>query len=351
MDFDSIDLFFRSDKKDEELLFSMTTVGESHLQHGMRLRFKNQEATLVIQNIQFSHCGVYRWHLSGQGSSNKFTTLTVSEPPTISKENGCLICRATNVKAGRRIIWSNDLPRRQTEFTSTQDATGLFNLSSSQLWNDSFYSNPPCCKVMDEKGSQELCAQTCYTSAIVEKSSEVKQFPLFIMAQEGDTINITCTTTGKSSGLYLKRSTIRLIEVIHFSKKNKSIITKSYENRTIVSGSLNNLMITITNVQLNDTDVYTCEATTSDNLLGTGTIVVVTEKKWKKEDGNLKNSQVEVVLIVISFFIGLALWPLFMMMKKWVHKVRRTQNPSGSVYEDMSYAMQRNTTFQDNQYS
>ncbi|XP_027729091.1 uncharacterized protein LOC114051117 [Vombatus ursinus] len=172
MDFDGIDLYFRKDKKDKDkLLFSMTTVGESPLQHGMHLKFKNQEVTLVIQNIQFSHHGIYRWHLSGHGSSNKFTTLTVSEPPMISKENGLLICRATRVKAGRRIIWSNDLPRVKTEFTSNQDATDLFNLSSSQVWNDSFYSNPPCCKVVDEKGSQELCSQTCYTSAIMEKSS------------------------------------------------------------------------------------------------------------------------------------------------------------------------------------
>ncbi|XP_027729016.1 T-cell antigen CD7 [Vombatus ursinus] len=181
-------------------------------------------------------------------------------------------------------------------------------------------------------------------------AEEVKQFPLFIMAQEGDTVNITCTTTGKSSGLYLKRSIVMLIEVMHFSKNNKSIITKNYKNRTIISGSLNDLMITITNIQLNDTDVYTCEATTSENLLGTGTIVVVTEKKWKKKDGNL-NSQVEVVLIVTSFFIGLALWPLFMMTKKWVQNLRRTQNPSSTVYEDMSYAIQRNTICRDNQYN
>ncbi|XP_068920074.1 uncharacterized protein [Petaurus breviceps papuanus] len=167
MDFDVIELYFYKDSKDNErCLFNMTAVGESRYQDGMHLKLKNQEATLVIQNTQFSHHGVYRWLLLGQGSSNKFTTLHVSEPPMISKENGSLICRALLVKAGRRIVWFNDVPTGHTEFISKKDATGLFNLSSSQPWNDSFYSNPPCCKVVDEKGSQQLCAQTCYTSSI-----------------------------------------------------------------------------------------------------------------------------------------------------------------------------------------
>ncbi|XP_036613328.1 T-cell antigen CD7 [Trichosurus vulpecula] len=182
-------------------------------------------------------------------------------------------------------------------------------------------------------------------------AEEVKQFPILIMAQEGDTINITCATIGESIGLYLKRNIVRPMDVLYFSRKNETIITKSYENRTIISGSLNNLVITITNIQLNDTDVYACQATASTNLLGNGTVVMVTEKKWIKEKGNLKNLQVGVILIVASFFIGLALWPLFVMLKKWVHNLRKTQNPSCIIYEDMSYTIQRNTICRDNQYN
>ncbi|XP_036609465.1 uncharacterized protein LOC118845591 [Trichosurus vulpecula] len=170
-DFDGIKLYFPNGKADEQLLFSMTTVGESPHQHGMYLKFKIREATLVIPNTQFSHRGTYRWLLSGRGSSNEHTTLHVSDAPTISKENGSLICRAQLVKAGRRIIWSNDLPTELTEVTSNLDATGLVNLSSSQLWKASFSSNPPCCKVVDEKGFQELCAKTCYNSAIMDEIS------------------------------------------------------------------------------------------------------------------------------------------------------------------------------------
>ncbi|XP_072501517.1 uncharacterized protein [Notamacropus eugenii] len=174
---DDIELYFRSDEDNETLLFNSTTVGEFPLQHGMHLKWNNQEVTLVIQNTQFSHRGIYRWVLSGGGSSNKFTTLHVSEPPTISKKNGSLICQAMLVKAGRRIVWSNSLTTGQTEYTSIRDATGLFNLSSSQLWNDRFYSNPPCCHVVNEKGFPELCGETCYvtTSPIIGNNSDTSE--------------------------------------------------------------------------------------------------------------------------------------------------------------------------------
>ncbi|XP_068920033.1 T-cell antigen CD7 [Petaurus breviceps papuanus] len=177
-------------------------------------------------------------------------------------------------------------------------------------------------------------------------AEEVKQFPPLIMAQEGDTINVTCTTSGKSFGLYLKRHLIRFMEVIYFSKENKSIITKSYKNRTIISGTLNNLVITISNIQLDDTDFYICQATTSSNTLGNGTMVAVTEKKQKKEDGHLG-----LVLIVTSFFIGLVLGPLLMMLKKLVDNSRKTQNTTCTIYEDMSYVIQHNTSCENNQYN
>ncbi|XP_043856124.1 uncharacterized protein LOC122753087 isoform X2 [Dromiciops gliroides] len=170
--FDDITLMCSKDKKDTgKQLFYMNTVGDSPFQDGMKLVFGEQVAKLVIQNAQISHDGFYRWILTGEGSQIKFTHLHVSGSPTIYKENGNLICRAARVKSGRRIRWSNDLPAEETEYTSDQDASGLFNLSSSQLWDDSFDSNPPCCEVVDEKGSQEFCSKTCYTSAIMKEIS------------------------------------------------------------------------------------------------------------------------------------------------------------------------------------
>ncbi|XP_074116619.1 T-cell antigen CD7 isoform X2 [Sminthopsis crassicaudata] len=170
------------------------------------------------------------------------------------------------------------------------------------------------------------------------------------MAQEGDTINITCNTTGQLVGLYLKRSFIEFKNVMYLSKEGELIKDTNYENRTFFSGSLNNLVITITNVGLSDTDVYICQATVLNNLEGNGTMVMVTEKIWKKENGNMKKSQVWVILIVISFFIGLALWPLFVIIKKQVHN-SRTQNTTCSIYEEMSCSVQHNTTCQENQYN
>ncbi|XP_007482862.2 T-cell antigen CD7 [Monodelphis domestica] len=172
------------------------------------------------------------------------------------------------------------------------------------------------------------------------------------MAQEGDTINMTCLVSGKLRGLYLRRLTVMEMNVI-YSSENEFITAPNYKNRTSTSGFLNNLMITIINVQLNDTDVYICQAIMiHENIQGTGTMVVVTEKKWKQEVGNPKNLQVWVGLIVLFFTIGLALGPLYMMMKKLRKKfhLRRIQNPSSSIYEDMSHTLRRNTMCPDNQY-
>ncbi|XP_074080893.1 uncharacterized protein LOC141514204 [Macrotis lagotis] len=188
LDFHQIELYLCNNMTDVgQLLFNMTTIGESDFQEGKQLKFKNQEVTLVIQNTQFSHRGLYRWRLLSKGSSIKYTRLNVSEPPMISKENGSLICQATVVKPGRRITWSNDLLPGQSEFTSHLDAKGLFKLSSSQPWNDSFDSNGPCCKVVDEKGSQVSC-EICYTNSIMRKFSGASMnkhygiyFPLIIV--------------------------------------------------------------------------------------------------------------------------------------------------------------------------
>ncbi|XP_074080896.1 T-cell antigen CD7 [Macrotis lagotis] len=187
----------------------------------------------------------------------------------------------------------------------------------------------------------------------IAANEEVKQFPPLIMAQEGDTINITCISSGPSLGVYLKRTAIMFMNILHFSERRELILNKEYMNRTFLSGSLKNLVITIINIQLNDTDVYTCENTALNNLLGSGTMVVVTEKKWEKEseDRNPENPQLWMILSVIFFFAGVALWPLLMIMKKWVYKFRKTQNVPCNVYEDMSYSNQRNTTCQNNQYS
>ncbi|XP_044533087.1 T-cell antigen CD7 [Gracilinanus agilis] len=189
---------------------------------------------------------------------------------------------------------------------------------------------------------------------------EVIQFPPLIKAQEGDTINITCLASGKLHGLYLRRLTVMRMKVIYLSE-NEFITAMNYKNRTSISGPLSNLMVTITNVQLNDTDVYICEGIMiRENLQGNGTIVVVTEKKWKQEvggeNGN-KNLQVYPytypIMMVLFFAFGLALGPLYMKMKKLRKKfnLRRTQNPLNSVYEDMSYTIHRNTMCQDNEYN
>ncbi|XP_007482860.1 uncharacterized protein LOC100619270 isoform X1 [Monodelphis domestica] len=162
--FDGIELYFhQEDKNKNRLLFNMTGVGKS-FQHGMQFELQEKVATLVIRNIQVSHRGSYQWVLMGKGSSNKYTKLDVLESPTISKENDTLICQAIP-RSQRRITWSNDLP----EFTTNPDTTGLLNLSISQSWDDSFNDNPPCCKIIEEEDSQELCAETCYHTSTFAK--------------------------------------------------------------------------------------------------------------------------------------------------------------------------------------
>ncbi|XP_074080895.1 uncharacterized protein LOC141514206 [Macrotis lagotis] len=183
LDFHRIELYLCYNKTDKgKLLFNMTTVGASKFQEGKHLQLKNQEAMLVIQNTQFSHRGLYRWVLLSKGSTIIYTRLYVSEPPTISKENGSLICQATVVKPGRRIIWSNELPPGQSEFTvpPNVDAKGLIKLSSSQPWNDTFDINPPCCKVVDENDSPEPCEETCYTNSIMCASMNKHEIHFFI---------------------------------------------------------------------------------------------------------------------------------------------------------------------------
>lgn len=101
-----------------------------------------------------------------------------------------------------------------------------------------------------------------------------------MMASEGDSINITCSTRGDLEGIYLKQSWPQDSDVIYFEDGKESTVDKRFSGRIDFSGPQNNLTITMRLLRLADTGVYFCEAVRRSASRGSSTMVVVTGRKY-----------------------------------------------------------------------
>lgn len=108
--------------------------------------------------------------------------------------------------------------------------------------------------------------------------TEVHQSPRVVIASEGDSINITCSTRGDLDGILMKRIWPQDYEVIYFEDGEEPTVDKTFSDRIDFSGSQKNLTITMRLLQLSDTGAYTCEAVRKVSARGLFTTVVVRGK-------------------------------------------------------------------------
>lgn len=187
-------------------------------------------------------------------------------------------------------------------------------------------------------------------------AQEVRQVPGVVIASEGDSINITCSTRGHLEGILMKRIWPQDSNVIYFEDGQEPTVDKAFSGRIDFSGSQKNLTITMRFLQLADTGAYTCEAVRRVSVRGLFTMVVVREKLSQETYRSQEPLQTSVFLpaaiAVGSFLTGLILGLLCSMLRKTqIKKLCASGNKDSPcvVYEDMSYS-NRKTPCAPNQY-
>ncbi|CAH6776578.1 T-cell antigen CD7 [Phodopus roborovskii] len=184
---------------------------------------------------------------------------------------------------------------------------------------------------------------------------EMQQSYQVHIASEGESINITCSTSGDLLGIYLKQIWPWDSYVTYFEDGKDSTVDKRFSGRIDFSGSQNNLTITLRLLVLEDTGVYTCKPVTKSGRDGSSTIVVVREKlsqeACKSQELRRASVSLPAALAVGFFLLGLSFGVLCSLRKTQIKELcaSRDNNSRCVVYEDMSYS-NRKTPCTLNQY-
>ncbi|NXI80092.1 CD7 protein, partial [Rhipidura dahli] len=127
--------------------------------------------------------------------------------------------------------------------------------------------------------------------------------------------------------------------VLYVSELNMSRVSRAFESRLEYSRQGNRVVITLHNLQEDDSDNYVCaeEVTNAPLLSASGTMLLVkeVEQACKKSSWDLY----ALIVVVTLLFCALVCCTLYRVdVKKYFQK----KNPN-VVYEDMSYNSRRST--------
>ncbi|MGH0147216.1 UNVERIFIED_CONTAM: hypothetical protein FKN15_052798 [Acipenser sinensis] len=174
-----------------------------------------------------------------------------------------------------------------------------------------------------------------------------------MVISEGDTVNITCTTSQFSmvQALRLRRSVISPGDVMSVARNRNPIYFPIYEGRINCLWSDTQVTVSIASMQTMDSDIYTCQLQKEDfNNEDSNALIIIRAKGFTQQGGSLSQTTespprdagvnvtdcfLVIFIAVFSVFIFLA-GVLFIFCIFKIRKNRLYQEPS--VYEDMSIA-------------
>ncbi|XP_063097769.1 T-cell antigen CD7 isoform X2 [Cavia porcellus] len=178
-------------------------------------------------------------------------------------------------------------------------------------------------------------------------SPEVQQSPRHTIVSVGGSVNITCSTSAPTKGLFLKQTWPKTMNVIYYEDEMNATVDEQFWDRVSFMGSQDNLSITVNHLQLADSGVYICSAVAIDSeSSGSGTMVMVTEKLYQETQEPHKHQDPGPKVLVLPwalaggcFLLGLGLGMLYALRTQIRNScASRDKNPVYVVYEDMSYS-------------
>ncbi|XP_006869682.1 PREDICTED: T-cell antigen CD7 [Chrysochloris asiatica] len=183
---------------------------------------------------------------------------------------------------------------------------------------------------------------------VTQDSAAVRQSPRYTITPEGGSTSIICSSGISQWGVYLVQTWPQNASVIYYEDSETPTVDKLFLTRISFSGSQQNLTITMHRLQPTDSGIYTCKVLMdSSSLLGSGTLVMVTDKLSHKTASGFY-----VALAVVCFLVRLCLGLTCALRRAQVQKLCLGQDRSSAdtvVYEEMSCS-RHNTLSIPNEY-
>ncbi|KFV98913.1 T-cell antigen CD7, partial [Eurypyga helias] len=140
----------------------------------------------------------------------------------------------------------------------------------------------------------------------------------------------------------LLRTQVQPERVLYVSSQNASTIFPAFANRLDYSKEEKKVVITLRNLQKNDSDIYVCVGVLKNSsfLSGNrkGTMILIKEMEQKDCSINSWGTYGLIIAVVLLFSVLTCCTWYYANMKKYFQK--KTPN---TIYEDMSYSSRRNT--------
>ncbi|XP_072208397.1 T-cell antigen CD7 [Excalfactoria chinensis] len=184
-----------------------------------------------------------------------------------------------------------------------------------------------------------------------KSSGVIEQSPLSVSTQQGESINITCVlkSSHEDEEIMLLKIHMQPEKVLFVLSQNTLTISPTFANRLEYSKQEEKLVITLHNLQENDTDIYVCAAALKNSSLSvseSGTMVLVKGGKQTVCSTSSLAIYIPTILVALLSFALICFVLCRIDMKNFFQKKK-----INVVYEDMSFSSRSNTLVRTNTYS
>ncbi|NXE08928.1 CD7 protein, partial [Lophotis ruficrista] len=163
-----------------------------------------------------------------------------------------------------------------------------------------------CAKFVKRKGHHEKLNGTTTIVLVKGKTSGVvEQSPLYANPRQGQSVTITCALKSShgDDGIFLLKTHVQPERVLHVSSQNASTISPAFANRLEYSKEEKRIVITLHNLQKNDSGIYVCAGVVknasflSANRSGTMMLVKEVEEDCRNSSWGIYALSTVVVLL------------------------------------------------------
>ncbi|XP_070595905.1 T-cell antigen CD7 [Erythrolamprus reginae] len=312
---------------------------------------------LSINQIKISHEGNYILnYITEKCMTILIISLKVFAPytePEVLERGDSLICTASGGYPEEKLYWVSKTGANLTHNSTSQSVKnedGSFNLSNTLQLQSAPSETEFCCTLNNTKIPSR------------QPDKMVSQELMVLIAEEGQSVNLTCKFMHEIKALYLKRTVGDVMDVLYVTQHGKiKIEDPAYENRTEYFEMNNMATITLKNLRENDSDVFLCRAGMfKDNDLvqenGPPILLAVESRDGEKAaaKNNFESSWMlySIILVLILLLIIMGFYVIYHTNIKKCFQKGKAKTRQNLIYEDMNYSLRRkNTETQNNHYA